>query len=445
MTASPTQEVAPADAPAPRGRLLAWLQDSSLPYVGSLVVTAMLAGYANYLSPLVFPDGFTIKGQSLAIVIPFVLFPVTLVLWLVYRGHRSRSVWVQWFLIAMSVAWLVHMAIARYHGDQHTHLVWLYVPILALLLFKAPSSDEAWAALILLGWLAVVILILTKVLESMGAIPVFHVDQGILDWEKGRYWLPLDGHFGFNGRWPGPFGFNSKTGFVSVFLILLGFAKWTRSSWVFIPVGVLGILATGGRGSLLSLLTGVAVLCVFAVSGPIARIPLWLRMSAGAAAVLLLGYVFLASPTSTTGRTGPGGIWTAFVAQWQSAPVFGVGQSGLSTAGGQVAISMEAHSLYIQELAKFGIVGFAVQYLAIGIGLVVLAIAAYRGLSGPLAIVAAFFMASVTEIFHDGWQEHSSYGFMVILSVLTAGAWLLERSSADAEQRSDGLALQPVE
>ena len=75
----------------------------------------------------------------------------------------------------------------------------------------------------------------------------------------------------------------------------------------------------------------------------------------------------------------------------------------------------------------------------------VLAIAAYRGLSGPLAIVAAFFMASVTEIFHDGWQEHSSYGFMVILSVLTAGAWLFERSSADAEQRSDGLALQPVE
>ena len=72
MTASPTQEVVAADAPAPRGRLVAWLQDSSLPYLGSLVITAMLAGYANYLSPLVFPDGFTIKGQSLAIVIPFV-------------------------------------------------------------------------------------------------------------------------------------------------------------------------------------------------------------------------------------------------------------------------------------------------------------------------------------------------------------------------------------
>ncbi len=103
-----------------------------------------------------------------------------------------------------------------------------------------------------------------------------------------------------------------------------------------------------------------------------------------------------------------------------------------------------AHSLYIDELARYGLVGFAVQFGALLIGVVLAAWAAGRGAPGPLGVLVAYFVTGVTEP-RNSWIHPSVTGFLVILMVVTAAAELRQRgeSGADAEQRPDGLALQP--
>lgn len=406
------------------------------------------AGYANYLVPLTVPDGVTFKGQALIIVIPFAIFPVTIVLWWLYRFEGRRSRWFTWFGVAMMAAWAIHMVLIEVHGDLYPLVVWLFIPTLAMVLVKPPSADDAWRLLQLLGWSAAIIVVATRVLEMIGAIPIFHIPDDVLAWERGRYWLPISGLFGLDYRWPGPFGYNSKTGFVCALLVILAFARWSRSSIPFLVVGVLGILLTGARGSMLALVCGLGVLAIFSRWGPLARVPAYVRSAVGITAFAAVALLFLTDRNGTTGRMGPKGIWTAFVAEWQTSIWIGVGQSGLDLAGGRIALAMEAASLYIQELTKFGIVGFVTQFAALGIGIAVASIAAYRGLAGPLALMAAFFVASVTELFTDGWQNHSIYSILIVLSVAWASAWLIERRpalAADSEQRPDGLTLESTQ
>jgi len=415
---------------------MAWLGDSSVPYVGSLVLTVMAAGYANYLSPLLFSDGLTIRGQSLAIVIPLLGFPVSVVLWWLYRGRRTTSRWLIVFLCGLAASWILHMVLLRIHGDQNNHLVWLFIPVLAMLLWKTPNSNEAWQAIQIFAWCAVVILVLTRALEMAGMLPLFRIEQWIIEWEKARYWLPLSGYLGLEGRWPGPFGYNSKTGFISTLLILIGLARWRRSSIVFVIVGVLGVLLTGGRGAALALAAGLFVLVVFAATGPVSRIPMALRSVLGALVLVAFGLMFFLSPLGTTGRFGSGGIWDAFVSLWRTSPWIGVGQTGI-LADPKAGISMEAHSLYLQELTRSGVVGFAVQFAVIAVGIAVIALAAYRGLAWPLALVTAYYVASLTEVFQDGWLQHTTYSMLLMICVIAADSFLHVHDSATQQGVSE--------
>jgi hypothetical protein len=418
--------------PSINNRLLSWLRESSLPYVGSLVILAMLAGWSNYLSPLLVPEGLAIKGQALAIVIPIVGFPIPLVLWLLYRGTRTVSRWLLAFLVGLAVSWVLHMVLLRIHGDQNNHLVWLFIPILFMLLWKTPTSQQAWQAILVFAWCAVVILVVTRALEVAGVLRFFHIEQWIIDYEKERYWLPLSGYLGLEGRWPGPFGFNSKTGFISTLLVLIGLARWRRiSSPVFILVGVLGILLTGGRGAALALAAGLFILLVFAARGPISRIPMAIRTGIGALAVIGFGLMFFRSPLSTSGRFGDGGIWEGFINIWRTSPWIGVGQTGI-LADPKAGISMEAHSLYLQELTRSGLLGFAVQFAVIGLGLGIVAVAAYRGLPWPLALLTSYYIASLTEVFQDGWLQQSTYSLFILVCVLAAAGWLADHEDSSS-------------
>ncbi len=422
--------------PDSRTRLERWFRGSALPYLGSLVITVMLAGWANYLSPLVYPDGFAIKGQALSIVIPLVAFPVSLVLWWLYQGSPTRNPWLIAFIAGLAGSWLLHMALLRIHGDQFAHTVWLFVPVLAMLLLKTPTVEEAWQAVTLFAWLAVVILITTRALELLNVIPMFYIEEWIVEWEKKRYWLPFSGYLGLEGRWPGPFGFNSKTGFICTLLVLIGLARLRRSSVVFVTIGVLGILLTGGRGAALALAAGLFVLVVFAAKGPVSRIPMAIRAGAGALAVLGFGLFFLLSPTSTTGRFGQGGIWQAFTDLWRTSPWIGVGQTGI-LADDRASISMEAHSLYLQELTRYGVLGFTVQFAVIAIGVGITAVAAYRGLAWPLALLSAYYVASLTEVFQDGWLQHSIYSLLILICVIASARSLRDRTQAEPKRVSE--------
>ena len=404
-----------------RDKFVHALRHSSLPYAGSLVLTILIAAYANYVLALLYPPNITIKGQVPAIVIPFIGFPITFVLWLFYTGKPSASKLLQTLFFGLMAVWVVHFVIIHIHHDMYVHTLWLFIPTLLLLAFKTPSSEEAWSLIRLLAWTTATIMVLTRVLELMGMLPQWYIpDPGLAQWEREHYWLPFANHWGIASRWPGPFGYNSKTGFVAVFLVIVALAKWRRSNVALLLIGILGMVITGGRGVYLSALAGLLVLIVFSRMGWMKRLPTWSRFLILAVPVVALATRFVLSPTATTGRIGDSGIWNSFLDLWRSNIWLGVGQTGIWASTGQAHISMDAHSIFVQELAKFGLVGFVTQFAMLALVGIICVRAAIIGRPIGLAIFTIYLVAGTTDLLHDGWQSQSMYTLMLLLAAITS-------------------------
>jgi hypothetical protein len=400
------------------------VRDSAVPYISVLLLAAMTGAWVNYLGPLTGLDQITFKGQALIIIIQLAAFPLAVVLWLAYRGKRTSGRWLVTFFIGLIVVWAIHLALLFVHQDPISHLVWLFVPISLMLFFKTPSAKEGWTLVQLFAWVAAAILVLTKTLELLNVIPVYPLPAGIIEFEKANYWIPISEFFGVEGRWPGPFGYNSKTGFIGALLVLIGVAKFTPIKIILIVIGALTLLLTVSRGSGLALVAGLAVIATFTRSGLLGRIPVVMRATLAATAALFAGLMLFFSPLSTTGRLGEGGIWEYFLDLWRQDPWIGVGQSGIYAMNPSAGIYMEAHNVFVQELTRFGIVGVVTQYAVIGLGVALALLAAFRGLSWPLAIIFAYYVASLTEVFQDGWLSIGTYSLVVLLAIISSSSAL---------------------
>jgi O-antigen ligase len=132
--------------------------------------------------------------------------------------------------------------------------------------------------------------------------------------------------------------------------------------------------------------------------------------------------------TGKSGLTGRQDIWPAFIDLWETSPLLGVGGSGISISGGLTQQFGHAHSLYLDELARYGIVGFSFQFAALGIGAVICARAAGRGAAGPIAVLVTYLITGVTEP-RNGWISPTVTGFLVILMFVLASAELTSRRS----------------
>jgi len=180
------------------------------------------------------------------------------------------------------------------------------------------------------------------------------------------------------------------------------------------------LLVTASRGSFLSAACGLLVLATFTRAGLIGRIPRGWRVSASGVAVALAALWVWTAPTGLTGRGT--WIWPAFINLWETSPWIGVGQVGI-LADPEASVPMEAHNLFIQELTRFGVLGLVIQYVPFLLGLGLAVIAAFRGRAWPLALLLSFVVASLTEVFMDGWILPSTYILLIVLAVAaTRGA-----------------------
>lgn len=397
---------------------------STKPYLVVLITFLFLGGILNYLFVLVDTSSLTIKGQPPSIYLPIIGFFVAVIVASRCRSTSIRPAATFWLLAGFGVAWLVHIVLALTAGEALFYGVWFYLPVLALLILKTPSWEDAIFAVWVLAWLAVFAMFLTLVAEVVGVLPRYFVSPETLDWELTKYWVPLDGYFGFDGRWPGPFGYNSKTGFVAAFVVVLALTGNKKSGFVLGLGGLFFLLATASRGSFLAAVTGIFIVFAFSQTGFFARIPSKLRWTASAISVTAVAALFLFGGTQLTGRFGDDGIWAGFVDLWVASPWIGVGQVGISEANGIVAQFQAAHSMYIQELVKYGVVGFVVQYLVVVVAMVYMMLAAIRGFVLPLAAAATYLVASLTEIMNDGWLAHSIYTLLFLLLTIAATQWL---------------------
>jgi O-antigen ligase len=323
-------------------------------------------------------------------------------------------------LALMAVAWVAHWLLYRLHGDAFNYTALLYVPILVMIWLKPPSWWEAWVAILAFAWATTFILALTRVLEMSGVLAIKTQSLGVITFDEERYFLPINDLLGIDGRWPGPFGHNGDTAMMGAFLIVIALAYWTRASWVFLAVGSFTLLVTSGRASIGAVIAAIVIMVMFAQHGRIARIPRWIRVSGGIGA-LMFGAIFMYSWSA--GSTGRDYFWPAFMDLWESAPFVGIGTSGIAVSGGITEQFGHAHSLYIDELARYGLLGFITQFGAVAVGLVVTFLAAKRGLAGPLAILIAYLVTGLTEP-RNQWISPTVTGTLLILAVVTAGVFL---------------------
>jgi len=188
-------------------------------------------------------------------------------------------------------------------------------------------------------------------------------------------------------------------------------------------VGVLTLLLTDGRGPESAIVVALAVLLIFARRGRLGSVPMWARVAAAMAMIVAVGGATLGTAAGVTGRET---IWSEFIVLWRESPWLGIGTTGINQHLDFTGGFNHAHNMILDELVRFGAVTVVLLIAVLLVGAFVSIHAAVAGYPGPLALLCAYGVLTVTEVRND-WMQPSILVLLVITSVVIASAWLTER------------------
>lgn len=401
------------------------MRSSARPYLYTLVVTIVIAGYVGYLGHFLDVPVPRVFGQSADVYLTGIGIACAASLWMIYQGQRTLQPLLVAFFAVLIANWVLHWLLSRMHGDAFTYAVLGYVPVVFALWWKSPSRADALAALVVLGWALVFILIGTRVLEMSGVLQILDVGNSLQEFERANYWLPLGGSIGPDfGRWHGPMGHAAKTGTAAAFLVVLAFGCRGVSRWLFALVGLLTLLLTASRGSWIAAFAGVIMIVLFGDNALNRRVGRK-RLIFGAGLIAALGFavVMIRNP-GLTGRTT---YWSIAYEVWRTSPFFGVGRSGMQDSELYIAGS-NAHNIVLDSLVKFGVVGT----IPVVVGLLLCVLIASRAVSVgtflPLGIVATYAVIGISEADTE-WMRITLPWLFLVLGTVLAGQSLEKRRS----------------
>jgi len=403
----------------PRSAEYRW-QMSPAVYPSVLVVSMVLGRWLQYVTG---GDAW-VRGQPAAVVVQALAFVLAVGAWILagskLRSNRSSTLLVTLF----GLAWVIHIVLAVLRGDAYMHLVWLMIPILAMLWWK-PLTALQWQTVVWVAGVALAAaLAITIGLELVGVLERPYLAPGLIDFEVRNYWLPLSEPLGIEGRWQGPFGHSGDTGAVAALVLVMGVAVWRKTSPVVVVVAVTVLLMTSVRSAYIAAAAGLAVLFVFGKSRWVAKFAMSTRLVVSGAVVALVTLVLVSQSINLTGRSST--IWPGFWELWLTSPVLGVGPGGIAENGGVTALSVHAHNLLLDELTRNGLLGFVLQVTAVGFAVVLAFRAMLLRAPGPLAILVAYGAIGVTQVMND-WIHPSLPVMLVIASGLWADSILAQR------------------
>jgi len=395
-------------------------QHASEIYPIVLIVGLAASQYAQYVWQYFTPALPTIRSHAPGVWGAWVVVMLAGIVWLFAPFRIPRNSWLNAFLVVSLIGWTARFAIARGHGDLLDLTIWLYPIILLMLWAKFPAATQWRTILLALGWTGSILLVWTRASELLGWIPMAPVSADLVRFEIGEYWLPLSGTLGPEGRWPGPLGGTAFTGALGALLLVLAFALRTKSSWVFGTVGAVVLLLTSSRGSIAGAGAGVAIAILFSNWRLLERFGFLARAALAGAGGLLVIAVVVRTNLTLTGRTN---FWFDFLDLWLQSPVIGVGQTGYYEGTDATAVSGTAHSFYIDELARNGLIGLTL----LAIGFVIAAVLAIRTAKvrapGPLALLTTIAVLGIVNT-PFGWLSPSLMWLFYVLPVLWAGSIL---------------------
>ncbi len=391
------------------------LRQSAVPYLALVVAAVVLGKYVGYLRENVWPAIPLVKSHAPAIYVTAAGLAIAGVVWLFYQGHRTRSVALQWFLGLLIATWVLHFTLALSHGDSFVLSAFFFVPVLVGIWIKTPSESDLLTTLKFMGWLVAGILVVTRLLEMLGWIPMIDVGAWLVQFEKEQYWLPLSGWLGPEGRWPGPGGHNAMTGNSGAMLLVLAVALRGRTRYVLGLIGLLTLLLTSSRNSFIGAFVGVALVIAFGDNWLTRRIGRKLVAAALAAFfAVVAAYVLVLNPN----LTGRDTYWRLFVDLWQQSPLVGVGSTGIS-AGDPAISGTNGHNLVIDSLTRYGVLGAASVVAVLVIALVITIGAARFAYVLPIGIVGTFCTIGLVES-DINWLGFSELLLWLILAVTLA-------------------------
>jgi len=406
------------------------IRGSAVPYLATVAIGVLVARFSAYI----FRDGPLIKAQPPEIYINYLFFGLAFVLWLLYRGSWSRARVLNLVYLLTLIFWIIRTLLTYVHDNNFSHLIWLVPLFLLMLYLKAPTWKELWTALLIMATTMAVMMLAAYVLELLDYVQPFPKNDSRIEFETSSYWLPLEGLFGQNGRWTGPFGHN-RTALVAAFVLIISLARWTKWSWFLVPAGIFFTLLTSVRGPILALIAGLAILVLFSNLPLIRRVPMAVRWVLLGSGVGLIGVFYVLTGTGLTGRDE---IWSGYINQGETSPITGVGQYDLDIGNDGTIDFLDAHNIFVDEFARNGFLGLAGLLLVIGLSLWLMLKTANRGFAGSLAVMVTYLVASSSDI-HADLIHMSFIVVLVLVATACAGTFINEELKPSREDLEESI------
>lgn len=385
-------------------------------YLGAGVAGVVLVLLGQFLIP-----SWSLGTVYVVDVVAIGTIVAMIALWLTARSTADTGRWQVLFLAATFGAWaaVTVLAISRFSVMQPAVLITGL--LLGLALVKPPTAGQAAWVLDVLGWSLVVVIVVTLGLEATGTVPSWYDRWWATDLmlaEREQYWLPLAGVLGLDARWAGPFVHPGRVGEVAALLVAWGVTRVGTTRVVVTAGGLLALLLAGSRTSYLAAAAGVLAVVIIRGWPSLARPVRWAVVALGLGGLVATLVLIVGTNPGLTGRTS---VWPTYYRLWQGDPLWGVGGAGVAQAQAQGLLptwAYHAHSLWLDVLARHGLVVLVLVVAALASAVALAVGSARHGRGATAGVVVVLLVSSITHSLVD-WSVPDVPMLFLVLAVLS--------------------------
>lgn len=336
-----------------------------------------------------------------------------------YRGPRwSRPE--GFFLLGGLAAWLVAIVLCALRGEFESWSFALVGIFLALTLRLRPTGIDvpkvaAWSCLVLLG-----LLLLSVPLASVVGRPTLIYVPDLLATFAGGLDRP--------GRWQSFYLYVMSMAMTGTFMIIVGTLRRGVQQVVLVVCGLCLIVLALQRSAIFATLVAVLPLIWYLRFFRRSRIR-------QVGLVIVVAIAFLGSALAALWRdpdlNGRVPVWQSIAAALPGHWTLGLGSTGLNQLPAAQVLEGEvnAHNLFLDALARSGVLALCLLLVMIAAALSASAAAARRGVPQAMALVALVVAYGLTDLGLDPrfWND----SWVIVLTSVLISAWSRQAERAD--------------
>jgi len=382
---------------------------------GAWIVLALLIPIGALGASYAAPQFIVVAAQPFAVVVTYALFGSALTLWVFFRPDQAWPVPFKIFISSLAVLWIAGVARSLAQNDPFSLTALVVGPGLACVALKRSSARFVWMAgdTFALG------------LVSVSALAQVQDLLGVREMRE-QFWIRLPFIADFVGpipRWEGPFTSPNIAGPVGAFLVVYGLWRSGLLRLTLIASGGVIVLLADSRTGFVAVLLPLVVLLVWRLLRKPHSSKSWRMGVLGSAVALAIVFLWggLRVDPTVGGRVE---IWIRFLDLWRENWLFGAGRAGIGeviSSGSLPSWADHGHSLPIDVLGRFGLLGIAALLVALVCASLLVGKDARAGNGAALSLLVMFVAAGTTEDLVD-WRYLGIHYVPLLLSAMLAAA-----------------------